>query len=226
MLQAIVEKGITTENVAAMESLVGLYERMEAKNAEKEFNAAFAKMQATMPNIAATKAVPDKQGNLKYRYAPYEEILEKVQPLLTAHGFSVSFDMEFKEGRVISTCILRHSGGHSQRNSFAVRIGGGPPGASETQADGAAKTYARRGALADALNIVVSHDDDARVEGSGETISSEKAEEIRRRVRDNDAIDEVRFLKWCKVSDFEEIPASKLDKIEVELTRKEREMGQ
>ena len=219
LLEGVIKQGVTTENVAALDKLCGLYERMEAKKAEREFNAAFANLQSAMPQIEATKPVPNKDGTIRYRFAPFEEIMDKVQPVLTENGFSVSFNTKFHEGRISAICTLRHISGHQQQNEFAVRIGGGPPGSTETQADGAAKTYAKRGALSDALNIVVDHDDDARM--VGKPISQDAAGELRQRVREVGA-DEDAFLRFAQVAHYEAITEDQLDRLHEILDRKAR----
>lgn len=232
MLGKIIDKGITAENVAALESLVGLYDRMQSKQAEKDFAKAFSQLQAAMPRVAATKGVPDKQGNIKYHYAPFEEIMEQVQPFLTQHGFGVSFDTEFADGRLTSICTLRHISGHSKSNRFAVRIGQGPPHATEPQADTSAKNMAKRGALSDALNIVVDHDDDARM--IGKPIDRLAAESLLNRVKSTGS-DMVAFLKYAGVTlaprddldnhdpieFFEQIPLDRLEQLDEILRRKE-----
>jgi hypothetical protein len=106
---------------------------------------------------------------------------------------------------LIKICTLQHIGGHSKANKFAVRIGSGPPGATETQSDGAASTYAKRGALCDALNIVIDHDDDARAEGGA--ITQEQAEELARRVNETNSNKEA-FLKFAHAKSFAEISES------------------
>ncbi len=219
MLQKVIDGGITADNVSALEALVGLYDRMQAKNAEREFNQAFAKLQSELRSVNATRTVPNKDGSPRYRFAPFEDIMEEVQPVLVANGFSISFNSRFMEGgRIVSICTLRHVGGFSQSNEFAVRIGGGPPGSTETQADGAAKTYAKRGALCDALNIVVEHDDDARM--VGKPIGRALAEELEARAKavgaDMDA-----FLKYAGASGFAEISDERWPVLDELLKRKE-----
>jgi hypothetical protein len=195
-----------------MKGMMDLYERAEDRKAQQAFNVAFAKMQKVMPRIEATKAVPDKHGNIKYKYAPYEEIMAKAQPYLTRFGFSVSFDVAYQEGdRVAVTTILKHVGGHKERNTFACRVGAGPIHSSEPQADGSAKTVAKRNSLCDALNIVVEHDDDARNLGS--PISAAKAEELKKRVR-NLEVSEMGFLRYAGADDFEGIMTSRLEELE------------
>jgi hypothetical protein len=119
---------------------------------------------------------------------------------------------------MVSICTLRHIGGFSQSNEFAVRIGGGPPGATETQADGAAKTYAKRGALCDALNIVVEHDDDARM--IGQPIGKALAEDLEKRVKAVGS-DVETFLKYAGASKFEDISDEKWETLDAMLKRKE-----
>lgn len=221
MLSSFIERGITSENVAAFAQLVELKERVDAKGAEKDFASAFVDLQGAMPTIQAVKPVPNKDGSIRYRFAPYEEIMDKVAPLLTRHGFTVSFNSRFNEGRITVICTLMHKGGHSRSNEFAVRIGGGPPGATETQADGAAKTYAKRGALCDALNIVVEHDtdgDDARTLGA--PISADEATELERRVKALGA-NEATFLKFAGATSYADIHESRLQDLLDMLERKE-----
>jgi hypothetical protein len=208
ILRSAVEKGVTTENVAVIERLTDLYERLQAKDAEKRFAAAFVLLQSDMPNIQATKSVPDKYGNLKYRFAPYEEIMAQVKPLLQRHGFTVTFSTDFDDKRVIQSCTLQHIDGHSRTNKFAARIGNGPPGSSEAQGDGAASTYAKRFALCNALNIITGEADtdgrreDARAEGGA--ISEDKVAYLKEQVRETHS-DEAKFLQFAGVKTYGEI---------------------
>ncbi len=219
MLQKVIDGGITADNVSALESLVGLYDRMQAKNAEREFNQAFAKLQSELSSVNATRQVPNKDGSVRYRFAPYEDIMETVKPVLITNGFAISFTTRFMDGgRIVSICTLRHVGGFSQSNEFAVRIGGGPPGSTETQADGAAKTYAKRGALCDALNIVVEHDDDARM--IGQPIGKAIAEDLEARVT-NVGADREAFLKFAGAKTFDEISDERWPQLDELLKRKE-----
>lgn len=215
MLQALTEKGVTSDSVAALERLTDLYLKVDAINAKKAFAAAFAALQGEMPSIAASKAVPNSNGSIRYKYAPYEEILYAIAPLLAKHHFAVAFNSRTEGDRVVAICTLTHIGGHSQTNEFAVRIGQGPPGSNTTQADGAAHTYARRGALCNALNIVVEHDTDGRdvrILGNGECISAEDAAEIEAQVNEtNSNIQE--FLKFAKASSFATIRRADLPRI-------------
>lgn len=219
ILMAVVDKGVTAENVAAVKEVVALYERMEEKKAERDFAQAFSALQGEMKRVKATRAVPNNDGTTRYCFAPYEEIMAQVQPLLEKHGFTVSFSTEFDDKRLVKSCTLTHIGGASRTNKFAVRIGSGPPKASESQADGAASTYAKRFALCDALNIIVDVDTDARAEGG--TITKEQADELERRVNETNS-DQVAFLKLAGATTYAEIRAAKYEILDELLAKKER----
>lgn len=220
MLQACIDRGVTGDNVVALEKMVGLYERMEIQRAEREFAKAFVGLQGEMPKVQATKAVPNNDGGVRFRFAPFEDLMAQVGPMLQRHGFTVSFSSRVDASRIISTCTLQHIGGHKRSNDFAVRIGSGPPKASEAQADGAAATYAKRFALTEALNIIVCHlDNDARLEGG--TVTEQQAEELARRVRETNS-NRTAFLKLANAKEFKDIPAGKYEVLDDLLSRKER----
>lgn len=223
MMQSLIKQGVTADNVTAFERLVALKERMDDKKAEREFAAAFVKLQTDIPVIVARAGVPDKHGNLKYVFAPYESIMEEVRPLLQRHGFTVTFSMTFAEVRVTQHCTLMHVGGHSRTNKFAVRIGSGPPGSSEAQGDGAAATYAKRFALCSALNITIEKDydgrDDASVEGA--PISHDKAQYLREQVKETNS-NEAAFLQFAGVKTYEEITENSYDRCVRALAAKAR----
>lgn len=219
MMRAVIEKGVTAENVAVMQELVKLKKVMDDQKAERDFAAAFVALQTEMPAVKAIQPVPNNDGSVRYRFAPYEEIMAQVLPFLKKHGFSVTFSTEFAEGRLIKTCTLQHIGGHSKSNKFAVRIGSGPPKATECQADGAASTYAKRFALCDALNIQIDHDTDARAEG--QAVTPEQAAEIEHRVKMLNLNVEA-FLKYAHTKSFADIHSATYPMIDDFLQRKER----
>ena len=216
MLAAVIEKGITSENVGALKELVGLYKDMEKWNAEKEFARAFNALQKEMPQITATSVIPNRG-----KYERFEDLMKVVGPLLASHGFTVSFTMDYKENRILETCHLKHVGGHTQSNSFAVRSGKAD---TDTQADCKAATTAKRNALCNALNIVIRQDilngeHDANIEGG--VITAEQAFELERRVGETNSNRE-RFFKLAGVQQYKDIPAAKYSILDELLAEKER----
>jgi len=220
LLNTIVAGGVTAENVAAMKELVGLYERMEDRGAKQAFTAAMTAMQAELPKVIAKSVIPNNDGGVRSTFANYQTIMDAVEPFLTKYGFSVSFTIRFDGPRLFAVCKLTHAQGHSETNEFGVRIGSGPPKASEAQADGAARSYARRGALCDALNIVVDHDDDARAYGA--QITPEQAKELERRAKAC-GVDEKRLLTYANAETYADIRSTKFAAVDEVLRKKERE---
>ncbi len=195
-LYAIQNKEVTAQHVDVLSKMMDLYERNEKRQAEKDFAAALTELQGETIRVQATKAVDVKNGVPRYTFAPYEEIMATVQPMLTKHGFSVTFDTKIDGDRLYSVCTLTHKAGHSRSNQFAVRFGK-PPGSSDAQGDMSTKSYAKRGALCDALNISIDHDDDARM--IGKPIGKAIAEDLLNRVKLTGS-DMISFLKFAGVT--------------------------
>lgn len=206
LIQAVIEKAMTAESVGVVERLVALHERMDARAAERLFAAAFVALQSELSPVAASKAVPNNDGSIRYKFAPFEDIMEHARPLLQKNGFTVTFSMSFSDGRIIQKCTLQHVGGHSRTNEFAARIGKGPPGSSEAQGDGAASTYAKRFAFCNALNIVTDTDTDGALDAKaeGELISSDKIQFLTEQLKETGGSLPL-LLKMAGVEKLEEI---------------------
>lgn len=219
LIEGVLQSGLTPESVSVVERLVSLKERQDKMTAERAFASAFAKLQADMPPIEAGKAVNNRDGTPRYKYAPIQDIMAQARGVLTANGFAITFDTEVKDDKRIEvTCTLIHIGGHSRSTKFACRIGGGPQGCSEAQADGAATTYAKRFALCAALNIVIEQDTDGA--DPNETITPAQAEALRERCVACNA-DIPRFVKFLKVEAFDQIKAKDFGKADAALRMKE-----
>ena len=78
LMQQVIAAGITPESVGVMERLVALDREMKKDAAAVEFAGAFARLQASLKTFQPTKAVPDKHGNVRYTYLPYDEIMRQV----------------------------------------------------------------------------------------------------------------------------------------------------
>lgn len=218
-IAAALASGVNESSVAVVERLCALRERETEAQAKREFSSSFAQLQADMPQIVAYKAVPGNDGSVRYKYAPYEEIMTKARPSLGRHGFAVTFDTEINDGRVIVTCTLIHASGHSRSNKFACRIGKGPPASSEAQGDGAATTYAKRFALCAALNIVIESDTDARNDGDDEVITQAQADELREMCDEAEA-SRVKFLEFARAKEFEQIRKDDFERVREVLVNK------
>lgn len=210
--QAIVDGNLDKEKLAVMKDLL-------AMDSERRFNTAFVELQKEMPIITATTAIKNRG-----KYEKFEDIMRQIGPLLTKNGFTVSFSQDAKDSRILETCTLSHSGGHSRANSFAVRAGTGD---NNTQIDCKAATTAKRNALCNALNIVIRQDclsdeDDAGIEGDPNAfVTPDQAGELEHRLKMvNGSVKD--FLAYAKSETFAKIPANKYAELDQLLARKER----
>ncbi len=204
MMSAIIDRGVTQENVTALEKVIELYERMETRNAEKLFNAAFVSLQQDLPVIVAKTAIANRG-----KYEKYEDVLNVVGPLLTKHGFSVNYSQSTDATRITMTCHLRHIAGHSTSTAFAVRVGKAD---TDTQADCKASTTAKRNALLACLNIVIRQDalqdeeGDGRIEGT--LIEDDKIQHLKEQVKET-GFNETTFFALAGCKSYEEITSGK-----------------
>lgn len=208
VLHSALERGVTMENAAVVKELLAIHERMEDRQAEKDFATAFVALQAEMPKIQAVQPVPNNDGTTRYKFAPLPYIMEQISPSMQRHGFSVHFSCEYRDDKIIQTCTLQHISGHKRTNQFIARVGNGPPKSTATQADGAAATYAQRQALCNALNIVVARDNDGGasedMKGDGEFIDAAKIQYLREQIKESGAT-EASYLELAGAKTFEEI---------------------
>ena len=198
-----------------------IIQKLLAMDAEKQFIQAYNRMLGKIPIIEAKSVIPNRG-----KYAKFEHIMEVVLPILKAEGFALSFTSDMLDGnppKIKATCTISHVGGHSRSGSFTCRVGGRSD--SDTQSDCKAATTAKRNAMNQLLNIVITQDvltdeHDAGME-SENYIDTAKAAEFEERLlacgADLDA-----FLKWVNAPNFARLPANKLADIEGMIRRKEK----
>ncbi len=166
-----------------MERLYELYERIDAKNAERVFNAAMTECQKEMRPVAADANNPQT----KSKYASYHALDKALRPIYTKHGFAPSYDTEDspKPDHIRVVCYLSHSAGHTRKYKIDMPADGkGAKGGdvmTKTHATGAAASYGQRYLLKGMFNISIGDDDDNGSDGyfcgSG-TITEDKANQL------------------------------------------------
>lgn len=204
-----IQKGV---DVAVLERLVALQERVTERNARASFFAALAEFQERCPEIPKSgKAdIVTKSGaRFGYSYAPLDGITRTIRPHLKAVGLSYSWDVEpGAEGFLDVVCVLRHVEGHEERARFPVPIGGGGR-MSAAQEHGAALTYGKRQSLTSVLGLTTTDDDiDGAVGARVETISREQAADLEA-LMDEVKADRAKFFRWAGVDTVEKLPKSK-----------------
>lgn len=147
-----------------LEKLAALYERMEAKRAQREFSAAVAKFRQECPPVARrTDSQFDVSVNgvkRKRKYADLDDIQTVVDPVLSGNGLSYRWgNAVVKEGLLTQDCILSHIGGHSEPAAVSIPVDSNA-GSSPAQKYMSASTYARRYSLIAVLGIRGCDEDD------------------------------------------------------------------
>lgn len=176
MIAAIArDPNIPIERIAA---IIGLQERMEARDAEKQFNAAFAAAMIEMPKVAK-RGKKDMGAKGVIPYETYDDLDAAIRPIEAKHGFARSFttrpSADGKRG-CIMVLRLTHRAGHSITSERFCPPDPGP-GRAGIQEEGSGESYGRRYATKAIWNIVtVGADDDAN---SADPISDEQALGIR-----------------------------------------------
>lgn len=222
MLQSALAQGVTKDNADALGKMMELYERMEAKQAEKDFNSAFVVLQQNTPVIVAQTVITNRG-----KYERFEDVMQVVGPLLQKNGFAVSFSQSADDKRITVTCHLRHISGHSEDTSFSVRYGGKAD--SDTQADCKASTTAKRNSLLQALNIVIRQDcltdeHDPTME-SDEKVTKTQAEEIQELVKAG-RFNAKETLEWLEAKDYVDIPSARYEEAKKYLSSPPRKLDE
>lgn len=165
-------------DVSKMEALFNLQERVMARQAEAEFNAAHARVVAQMPRVPKNGIVSLGTGKGGYNFAKWEDIDRLLRPMMIAEGFSMIFDMAAKEGGgAVVTATLRHSGGHSVTASIPLALDAGA-GRNNLQAMGSTLSYGKRYLAEMLFNIVREGADDDGRSGGKQYLSSQQQSEL------------------------------------------------
>ena len=143
---------------------------MNKSESIKNLAVALAKFQGKVSNPSNSKTV--SAGKFSYKYAPLDEVLNLVRPLLSENGLSVIQAPMSNEGNVsVSTILLHDSGEYIELEPITLKMD-----KITAQGAGSATTYARRYALSAVLGIASEDDDDGNsIEPNGENKNSSLA---------------------------------------------------
>lgn len=145
-------------DIDKMERLMAMHERMQARDAEAQFNAAMAAMQSDIPSIAERGAIV-VNGQKRSDYATFEDINDVIKPIMQAHGFAITFKVENTPGGLSVTGILMHRAGHRESTTMMLPLDtSGSKNA--VQAVGSSTSYGKRYVMSALLNLTTRGEDD------------------------------------------------------------------
>lgn len=128
---------------------------MKTSESIKQIAAALVKAQANFPAIPRTKTaeIRGDKANYSFKYAPLEDILERVRPVLLAEGIAL---LQGVEGFSLVTTLLHESG---EFISHAMEL---PHAYPSSRAYGSELTYKRRNSVTAVLGLATEEDDDGQ----------------------------------------------------------------
>lgn len=188
-------------DVAKLSALLEMQERMEDRQAERSFIAAFARLSADPPRVKKNGTIDLGKGKA-IAFARWEDIDKVIRPLLEREGFSLSFDSAQRPGDgggLVVTGTLMHAAGHSRTASMPLPLDAGP-GRNNLQAMGSTLSYGKRYCAEMLLNIVREGEDDDGKFGGTRFITAEQVDEIEKLIEEKGA-DRWKFLELLGVAD-------------------------
>jgi hypothetical protein len=156
-------------DVSKLQALMTMQERMEDRQAEREFAQALTRLSGKLPRIKKNGTISLGQGKGEIPFAKWEDMDKVVRPLLDEEGFTLSFNSEPRPGDgggAVITGTLLHRDGHSMKASMSLPLDSGP-GRNNLQAMGSTLSYGKRYCAEMLLNLVrEGADDDGKTGGA------------------------------------------------------------
>ena len=177
-------------DIDKLERLLDMQERVANAHKQQAFNAAMAQMQLDMPVIEKSGVIAVK-GQLRSKYARYEDIMKQVKPILSTHGFAVSFRTDnTQQGFISITGVLMHNQGWREETSMTLPYD--QSGSKNVvQAIGSSTSYGKRYVLCSLLNIATGDEDD---DAQSAFISTDELSELEKDIRTCETIESLRDL--------------------------------
>jgi ERF superfamily len=197
-------------DVEKLDRVMALYERLKAKEAELQYNAAKGRILKKLAGIKIVKNRPalyeiengkPQNGTCEaFKYAPLEEIDKHLRPLLAEEQMDLSYsDEPLESGGILIRGRLKHLPSGHYEDSFMPAPLDTTGGKSQVQAVGSTNSFLRRYVTCNIFNIVAVGDDD---DGNGGTIGEAQMQTILDLI--NKAKVGPKFLKYMKAQSIEE----------------------
>ena len=157
-------------SVDKLEKLYDLQKRVREDAARRAFDEAFPAMSAELPEIdkRGKIIIKEKGGDKIIQSTPYalwEDTNRLIKPVLTKHGFGLSFRISQVPERITVTAVLSHNGGHREETAFSAPIDS-TGSKNNVQGWGSSLSYCKRYAGTTILNLTTrGEDDDGKAAG-------------------------------------------------------------
>lgn len=199
-----------TSDVAKLRALIDMQREVLAEQSRVAFERAMVETQTEMPMVVRDAT----NDHTRTKYARLETIDEKIRPIYTKHGFSLSFDGTTQADRSIEvTCIVSHREGHSRSYKLAGELdnvgSGGKQNKTGIQAIGSTVSYLRRYLTLMIFNITLGNEDrDGGYQAPQGNITAAQKEELVALMQETHT-DTAKFLAFMQVGTLDDLPASR-----------------
>jgi hypothetical protein len=158
LLNIAIEKGADLEK---LEKLMDLQIKWESNQARKAYHVAMAEFKANLPIVIKDKV----NSQYKSKYASEDALLNTINPELSKHGLSASFDFDQSNGAIKVTCNITHASGHRESVSLSGQADGSGS-KNPLQQIKSTTTYLRK-ATFEAITGIASSENDNDDDGNG-----------------------------------------------------------
>lgn len=216
-------------DVAKMQIVMDMQERLIAHRAKMAFDAALSEMQGEMPTInqrgrieiRAKDAKGERTGAVQQstKFAKWEDIADGIRPILKKFCFALRFRTGLTEAGLVRVVGILSGHGHREESEFVLQHDS-TGSKNAVQAIGSSTSYGKRYAACALLNISSRGEDDDALIGGGKIIDDgfpgDKHVAPKINQKQIDALIEKcesvgcsreKFLIWARVAAFENIPA-------------------
>lgn len=208
-------------DLARIEKMLDMYERVAERQAKVAYTAALAEMQPQLPVIAERGGIKGQGGKVQSTYALWEDINDAIKPVLAEHGFALSFKTGREGDQIVVTGILSHRDGHSEQTTMHLPVdASGSKNA--VQAVGSSTSYGKRYTAAALLNLTSrGEDDDGHAGGSGGVITEAQRDALIL-LADEGGADKRKFCEFFGIQSVADLPSRDYRRAEQMLREKIR----
>lgn len=200
--------------VEKMEKLLDMQLRILAMESQQAFAAALSKLQNELPILAERGEVSGR-----YRYALWEDIVGTITPILSRHGFSLSFRTTSTKDSVTVVGVLQHSAGHKEQTELTLPLdnSGNKPA---IQALGSSTSYGKRYTASALLNLRTGEKDDDGQSVAKPRITEAQATDLRALLEEVGKT-ETALCGKLKLKTLDDLPADEYERT-VQLVERQR----
>jgi len=204
LLNIAIEKGADLEK---LEKLMDLQIKWESNQARKAYHVAMAAFKAHLPTVVKDKT----NSQYKSKYASEDALINTINPELSKHGLSATFDFAQTGDEIKVTCNITHADGHRESVSLSGKADGSGS-KNPLQQIKSTTTYLRK-ATFEAITGIASSDNEADDDGNGASRYLTEAEVVTIiSIVTDKQVDLKKFLAYMKAESIETILESDYQK--------------